>query len=334
MRTLVLGGTRFIGRALVAELLGAGHTVAIVHRGEHEVELPPEVEHIHIERSQLTTCHEQLARFAPDTAIDLSAMTAADAQALDAAIDPSVPLVAVSSADVYRAFGSLYEDAVTDAVPLSEDAPLRTEPPPDRVAMPGWAYEPSQYEKLDVEQIYLERGATICRLPVVYGEHDYKRREEFVLSRVRAGRDRIPVGPGTLLISRGYAPELARGLRLAAERGGRGEVFNLAERDCAPVRLWMEEILAAASHEAELVRAPDDRLPDDLGLTTEIPQPLLVDSSKAARELGWVHAPWQECVAKSVRWHLANPPDGEAQGFEADDAAMWRSTDVPPARPA
>jgi nucleoside-diphosphate-sugar epimerase len=334
MRTLVLGGTRFIGRALVAELLGAGHTVAIVHRGEHEIDLPPEVAHIHTERSRLVDCREQLSRFSPDAAIDLSAMTAGDAEALDAAIDPSVPLVAVSSADVYRAFGSLYKGAVTDAVPLSEDAPLRTAPPPDRVAMPGWAYEPSRYEKLDVERIYLERGATICRLPVVYGEHDYKRREEFVLSRVRAGRDRIPVGPGTLLISRGYAPELARGLRLAAERGGQGEVFNLAERDCAPVLLWMREILAAAGHEAVLVRVPEGDLPSDLGLTAEIPQPLLVDTSKAARELGWVHAPWRECVARSVRWHLANPPPGGAQGFEADDAAMWRSTDVPPARRA
>ncbi len=220
MRTLVLGGTRFIGPALVTELLDAGHTVAIVHRGEHEVDLPPEVEHIHTERSRLAACREELSMFSPDAVIDLSAMTAADAEALDAAIGRSTPLVATSSADVYRAFASLYDGRVTDAVPLSEDAPLRTAPPPDRVVMPGWAYAPAAYEKLDVERVYLERGATICRLPLVYGERDYRRREEFVLARVRAGRDRIPVGAGTLLISRGYAPEIARALRLAAERVG------------------------------------------------------------------------------------------------------------------
>jgi nucleoside-diphosphate-sugar epimerase len=321
MRTLVLGGTRFIGPALITELLGAGHTVAIVHRGDHEVDLPREVEHIHTERSRLVACREQLSRFSPDAVIDLSAMTAADAEALDAAIGRSVTLVAASSADVYRAFASLYEGTVTDAVPLTEDAPLRIDPPPDREVMPGWAYEASRYEKLDVERIYLQRGATICRLPLVYGEHDYRRREEFVLSRVRARRDRIPVGAGTLLLSRGYAPELARGLRLATERGNQGEVFNLAERDSATVRLWMEEILAAAGHEAELVRVPEEWLPDDLGFTAEIPQPLLVDSSEADRALGWVHAPWRECVARSVSWHLDNPPDG-ARSFDADDAAL------------
>jgi nucleoside-diphosphate-sugar epimerase len=306
------------------ELLGCGHQVTVLHRGEHEGGLPAEVAHIHVERSQLASRREELLGIAPDAVIDLSAMTAADAEVLVDALDRSVPLVAASSADVYRAFGSLHEGVVSDAVPLREDAPLRTEPPPDRVAMEGWTYDPARYEKLDVERVYLERGATICRLPVVYGEHDYKRREEFVLSRVRAGRKRIPVGAGTLLLSRGYAPEIARGLRLAAEHadgGDKGEIFNLAEPETATVRLWVQEILAAAGHEAELVRVPEERLPEDLGLTGEFQQALLVDASKAERELGWVHAPWRECVAKSVEWHLANPPK-ETASFDADDAAL------------
>jgi nucleoside-diphosphate-sugar epimerase len=324
VRILVLGGTRFIGRALVIELLGCGHEVAVMHRGEHEGELPAEVVHIHVERSQLSARREELASFAADAAIDLSAMTAADAEALVGALDPSVPLVAASSCDVYRAFASLHEGVVTDAVPLREDAPLRTGPPPDQVVMPGWSYEAAAYDKLDVERIYLGRGATICRLPVAYGEHDYKRREEFVLARVRAGRGRIPVGAGTLLLSRGYAPEIARGLRLAVERAGggdSGEIFNFAELETATVGLWIQEILAAAGHEAELVRVQEDHLPEDLGFTAEFPQPLVVDASKAADELGWVHAPWRECVAKSVKWHLANPPR-ESSNFDDDDVAL------------
>ena len=32
MNCLVIGGTRFIGRPLVAELLKAGHSVAVLHR--------------------------------------------------------------------------------------------------------------------------------------------------------------------------------------------------------------------------------------------------------------------------------------------------------------
>ena len=47
---------------------------------------------------------------------------------------------------------------------------------------------PDDYEKLDVEPSYLERGGTVLRLAMIYGEHDHQRREEFVLRRVRAGR--------------------------------------------------------------------------------------------------------------------------------------------------
>ena len=326
MRVLLLGGTRFIGLALVDELLAAGDDVAVVHRGEHEPVLPPQVEHIHTPRRDLPAHRDAVARFAPEAAIDLAAMTAADAEAALATLDPGIPLVAVSSIEAYRVFDSIYAGTVTDAVPLTEDAPLRDGPYPalDVAVSPGWDYEADQYDKLAVERLYLERGAAVCRLPMVYGPRDYKRREDFVLARVRAGRTRIPVGPGSFLASRGYAPELARGLRLAAERAPGASVFNLAERECAPIRLWGEEILSAAGHTAELVRVPEDLLPADMGLTAEIPQPWLVDPGKAARELGWVHAPWRECVGRSVRWHLDHPPgpDEATVDFAADDAAL------------
>lgn len=325
MRVLILGGTRFLGLALVRELIDAGHAVCVVHRGVHEPEQLRDVEHVHVDRLALRERRQELARFRPDVAIDLAAMTGAEAEAAVAALDPSVSLVAASSGDVYRACASVYENRITDAVPLSEDAPLREGPTPDRALVPpGWAYDPRSYEKLDVERVFLAAGAVICRLPMIYGEHDYKRREDFVLRRVRAGRTRIPIGVGSFLWSRGYAPELARGIRLAAERGGEGEIFNLAERTCAPIRLWVEQILAAVGHEAELVRVPDDRLPEDLGLTGEIAQPWLMDASKAAEQLGWTHCPWRECVAASVRWHLDNPPppEDERDDFSADDVAL------------
>jgi UDP-glucose 4-epimerase len=309
MRILVLGGTRFIGCALVAQLVGAGHDVAVAHRGRHESGAEAAVRHFHLDRRDLREHRGELLGFGPDAVIDMSAMTAADAEAAVAVFGDPVRKVVASSGDVYRACASVAAGIVTDAVPLREDASLRDGPTPDRdVVPPGWAYDTASYEKLDVERLYLERGGIVCRLPMAYGEHDYKRREEFVLRHVRAGSKRIAVGPGTFLWSRGYAPELARGLRLAAERADPGEVFNLAERECAPIRLWIEEILAAAEHDTELVQVPADQVTDDMALTKTIPQPWQLDSTKAATHLAWIHAPWRDCVHRSVRWHLDNPP--------------------------
>lgn len=324
MRIVVLGGTRYIGRALLTELEDAGHEVAVVHRGRHENGEDGATRHFHLDRRRLSEHRGELLGFGPDALIDMSAMTAEDAEGALAVFDDSVHKVVASSCDVYRACLSVAEGTVTDPVPLSENAPLRDRPTPDRdVVLPGWDYDPAAYEKLDVERLYLERGGVVCRLPMVYGEHDYKRREEFVLRRVRAGRTRIPTGPGDFLWSRGYAPEIARGLRLAAERADPGEVFNLAEPASGSIRDWIEQILVAAEHDAELVQAPEDRVPDDMFLTRAIPQDWLVESAKAANLLVWTHAPWRECVHRSVRWHLANPPSNPDEAFGEDDRALF-----------
>mgnify|MGYP003299391530 CR=1 FL=1 len=45
MRILVIGGTRFVGKHLVAQALGRGHDVTLFHRGRTGAELFPEVEH-------------------------------------------------------------------------------------------------------------------------------------------------------------------------------------------------------------------------------------------------------------------------------------------------
>jgi nucleoside-diphosphate-sugar epimerase len=323
MRTIVLGGTRFIGRAVVDELLAGGHEVLVVHRGEHEPSGLPDVPHIHVHRRELATRSAELSAFAPDGLIDLSAMTGADATAALDAVPQDLPMVVASSIDVYRAFTSLWERAVTDAVPLTEESAVRSGPPPDRAyVMEGYDYDPAAYEKLDVEAAYLARGGVVCRLPMVYGPRDYKRREDFLLRRIRAGRRRIPIGAGGFLWSRGHVAELARGVRLALEQpGARGEVINLCESQCAPLRLWIEWILEAAETTAELVRIPDELLPKDLEITGDIPQHWVVSAEKAREALGWVHGDPHERVRDSVLWHLAHPPEDD-EGFDADDRAL------------
>ncbi|MEY2512942.1 MAG: hypothetical protein QOJ89_300 [bacterium] len=330
MRTIVLGGTRFIGRAVVDELVEAGHDVLIVHRGEHEPGGLADVPHVHAHRRDLVGCAGELRGFAPDGVVDMCAMTRSDADIALAALPDGPRLLAVSSINVYRACSSVWAGTVTDAVPLTEDSAVRDVPLPDDGVMDGYDYDPAEYDNLDVEAAYLARGATVCRLPVVYGPHDFKRREDFVLRRVRARRRRLPVGAGGFLCSRGYAPELARGIRLALEHpSAAGEVFNLCEAQCAPVRLWTEQIIAFAHADLALVRVPDAALPEDLKITGDIAQPWLTSPAKAHAVLDWVHRDASDCVRESVGWHLRHPPDIGDAGFDADDRALaLAATDV------
>jgi nucleoside-diphosphate-sugar epimerase len=321
MRAIVLGGTRFIGRAIVDALVAAGHELLICHRGTAEPVGLPAVAHLHAERAELREHRRQLDAFHAEAVVDCYAMSARDARALLIALPlPELHRVVLSSQDVYRAFATVQSKALaTDSVPVMEDAPLRADRFPSRHE-PGY----EDYSKLDVEQIVLAAGATVLRLPMVYGPHDYQRREEFVLKRVRAGRLRIPVGAANGLLPLALVDDVARGVVAAVERGAQGAtIYNLAPARTDPMAIWMYRILAAADSAAELVRVPDGTaLPSDLGLTGAFSQPLIISSAKARQELGYQDTDPDAAVSRSVRWHLAHPPEDASRDFSADDRAL------------
>ena len=191
------------------------------------------------------------------------------------------------------------------------------------------------YEKLDVEERWLARGATVLRLPMTFGPRDGQRREEFILRRVRAGRTRIPVGAANGLLTHGYVADVALGVRLVIDADAaavEGEVFNLGEQRTPPVGLRARWILEAAgkADEVELVRVPDAALPPDLGLTGAIAQHLLVQSDKARTVLGWTTTDPLEALRVSVEWHMESPPQTSDPGFGADDAALAEAVAVEP----
>lgn len=299
-----------------------GHQVAVVHRGNTEPADFPEVSHIHTDRENLSDVAGEISNFRPERCIDTLAMTRESARKALEVIPSGIPTIVLSSGDVYRAYTGVMTDVVTDRVPLYETSPVREEKYPYKTMEngPSWIKE---YDKLDVEEEFLARGATIIRLPMVYGEHDAQRREEFILRRVRAGRSGIPIGAGTWLSSRGYVRDMGSGIVASltnADVGG--EIFNLAESQSATTRLWAEQILEAAGHKAELIRIPDDKLPDDLKATGALKQHLLMDSSKARSRLGWQDGDPFDNLVRSVGWHLAHPPEEANQDFSADDEAL------------
>jgi UDP-glucose 4-epimerase len=260
--------------------------------------------------------------FDPEAVVDNCAYSAADAETALAAVGDAVRLLVVSSMDVYRAFGAVLAGTETDPLPLDETSPVR----PDRYPYRGRPHpspDTDTYEKLDVEEAYLARAATVCRLPMVYGERDHQHREEPILRRVRAGRMRIPAGSGSWLWTRGYVRDIATGIRLALESDATvAEVLNLGEARTWSMGLWARHVLEAAGSEAELVRVPDVLLPDDLKALGTVPQHLLVDSSKARDLLGWTETDPHEALGRSVAWHLANPPKDADADFSADDRAL------------
>ena len=101
MRVLVLGGTRFLGRALVDALLEAGHEPTLFNRGQTGPELFPDVEKLRGDRSADLSALEgrewdavlDVAAYMPDEVAALRRGAATDASAATSSspASPSTP---------------------------------------------------------------------------------------------------------------------------------------------------------------------------------------------------------------------------------------------------
>ncbi|TDE32908.1 hypothetical protein E1295_38845 [Nonomuraea mesophila] len=322
MRVLILGGTWFLGRRTAERLAERGDQILLVHRGSDRSAPTVPGAHLHTDRHDLARHAHQIKEFAPQAVVDTHALTGADVDAVLPLL-PHVPTVVLSSQDVYEAFTGLQTGRCLAPVPITEESRLRRERHPHRGAgIPG---VPDDYDKLDVEERWLARGAVVLRLPLIYGPHDWQRREEPVLRRVRAGRDRIPVGAANLLWTKGYVDDLATGVLSALDhRAADGLAVNLGETSTVTMGAWFEQILEAAGSRARLERVPDDRIPPDLALSAAPAQHLVFSSARARTLLGWEPGDPAAHVAESVRWHLAHPPEDawSDEDTAADDAAL------------
>ncbi|HKC64223.1 MAG TPA: NAD-dependent epimerase/dehydratase family protein, partial [Pyrinomonadaceae bacterium] len=158
MRILIIGGTRFIGPHVVRRLADEGNEVTLFHRGETETDLPAGVREIRGQRRDFSSFAAGFKAAKPDVVLDMIPFTEEDARNLMQVFKGVARrVVAISSADVYRAYAFLLhlESGEPDPVPLSEDAPLRESLYPHRAhakAEDDFAYN---YEKIFVERVVM-----------------------------------------------------------------------------------------------------------------------------------------------------------------------------------
>jgi nucleoside-diphosphate-sugar epimerase len=157
MRILVIGGTGFSGPHVVRRLVSQGHEIVLFHRGRTETDLPEEVQHIPGDRNHIKDFAEALKRCAPQIVLDMIPATEQHARdVMDLFTGVAQRVVAISSQDVYRAYGKLIgiETGPLESVPLTEASPLRQKHYPYRERVdPG--HRLYHYEKILVEQVYM-----------------------------------------------------------------------------------------------------------------------------------------------------------------------------------
>ena len=174
VRTLVMGGTRFLGVSTVAALLRADHEVIVFHRGSRTPQWQRPVTHLIGDRTNPSDL-ERIAALDVDAVLDMSAYTRAQTTSLLDVVPAVARFVHVSTVNVYRP---------SPLLPWPEETPYGPHP-----LWGAYATEKIGCELALSEHRPAPVSTIAIRLPLVLGPGNFIAREEFVLNRLLDGAE-------------------------------------------------------------------------------------------------------------------------------------------------
>jgi nucleoside-diphosphate-sugar epimerase len=339
MRILVIGGTNFMGPLVVRTLNEQGHEVTVFHRGQTRTDLPRGVREILGDRRPLAGSAVELQRLAPEVVLDMIPATEQDAlEVMSTFSGVARRMVAISSQDVYRAFGRVNgkEAGSVDSIPITEDSALRENLYPYRGESPRDQDDPKRwqddYDKILVERVVMgdtSLPGTILRLPMVYGPGDYQHRLFSYLKRMDDKRPAILMDETEAhwRWTHGYVENVADAIALAVtDERAAGQIYNVGEPFTFTMAEWVGKVGQTAGWQGRVVSVSHGRLPEPLRWDINAEQDIVVDSSRIRRELGYrERVDLEEALKRTVAWERANPPkeiDLKEFDYEAEDAFL------------
>jgi nucleoside-diphosphate-sugar epimerase len=340
MKLLLIGGNGFIGLPLIAELQRSGHELAVLHRRLEDVSLPASVLQIQADRNRLPNYSNDLLQFSPDVVIDLVLSSGEQArQLVRVCRGMARRIIALSSMDVYRAWGVLHgtEPGQLEPLPILEDSSVRTvrqlySPESVKIMRNTFSWVDENYDKIAVEEEIMKDpalAATILRLPMVYGPGDHLHRFFPLLKRLADGRSSVLLrediaawrGP------RGYVENIAHAIALAATSDqAAGRTYNVCEEPTVSELAWQARIAQVIQWPAKFVTLPKERTPKHLGFPGNTAQHVVATSERIRNELGYREAvSLEESIRRTVAWEQQNPPatiNSQQFDYEAEDSAL------------
>lgn len=302
-RALVIGGTLFIGRALVERLLERGDEVVIMHRGSG-TPYGNRVGEIRCDRTDVAAVRSALAgrRFdvVYDNVYDWQRGTTADqvAAAAEAVADGLRRYVFTSSVAVYPRGGE-----------YDENAPLVASDHPNVYGAQKADSERSLFELQRRNRIPV---ATL-RPAFIYGPHNPFEREAFFWDRLLAGRPVVVPDDGRRTMQWVHVHDVARAAILAAtDDKAVGHAYNLASYPAITQSDFVRLLAKVADRPANVVPIPREHIerfggllyapPYYFGAYLDIP-PITVRADRVRSELGLDLTPLEDGLRETYSWY-------------------------------
>ncbi len=318
MKVLVIGGTLFIGRRLVEELLKGGHEVSVLHRKPRH-DFSRRVENIMADRNDPDAMREELSTRWFDVVFDDvydwdRGTTAEQVEAtVKACGDRLTRYIFLSSVAAYG-----------DGLNHKESDPLA----PDYHAELHVRHKATTERMLFRMHAHSDFPVVTFRPPFVYGPGNPYYREQFFWDRLRAGRPIIIPGDGHRLMQFVYVNDLVQAMvRAMTEPRAEGEAFNIGDPKPVTQVELVERLAKAANVEPALLRVPREAILQAGGNAMEEPYyfgeyldvpPITENIGKVTRILKMKLTPFEIGLKETYRWYLRNHKPRTA-GFEFDD---------------
>ena len=224
-KALIIGGSRFVGPLVMAELLKKNWDITVFNRGQASSSYPPPVRHIVGDRNRGFACLDHY-----DIVIDMCAYTGAQTERA----------LQELSFDLFIHLGTAAAYQKSETFPLTEYSPLGP--------WPLWgAYNTG---KVQCENALKKSGKPYASLRPVYilGKKNYIPRESFIYSLLKQGRPITIPGNGEACVQFVSADAVAATLALLAETKQKG-VFNCAGDDYITLKGLVQEMAIIAGTE-------------------------------------------------------------------------------------
>ena len=322
MKILVLGGTKFLGRAAVEAALERGHDLTLLNRGETNPELFPEVEKLHGDRTEgLSGLDGRRWDAVVDTSGYFPHVVRRSVETLECSVGR---YLFVSSISVYADFSE----------GPSEDSPRGElgDMPADEMLPEYENYGPLKALCEDAVWDAFGERATIVRPGLIVGPHDPTGRFTYWPHRAARGGELVVPAPPERTVQFVDARDLGRWLVELLERD-EGGAFNATRAGVS----W-EELIASAravtDSDATPVWIPDDFLLEhEVGEWMELPMwladPEWVGMNAAdvsrAEAVGLAHRPLEHTIRGTLDEAETTEGAGLKPERERELLEAWRA---------
>lgn len=325
-KILVLGGTRFVGPAIVNKAIANGHDITLFNRGITNPKLFPSLPLIKGDREQGATVYSQLQKENWDVVIDVwPEKSHLVEEAVKALAENSAHYVFISSIAVYKDFQEVGLQEESDVVSLEVDKD-------------EWGYSEEKLAAEEAVRTYFPGRHTIIRPGAIKGWRDPA--IDLLYWCIKLNRDDAIIAPGSgkdpiQIIDVNDVGKLAI---LASENKISG-TYNCVG-PVADLLLWDEFLAIAKSHfesQTELIWANEEFLAEnEVYSFSDLPlwAPLSEDrgfmqiSNDRLMALGFEFTPISSTLDDCMKWNKSQNSNSLQFGIKGNEIGLERSREL------